>query len=137
MIAPRIVLCADDYAMTDDISQGIEALALARRLSAASAMVTTRHWPAHGARLAHLRGEYLNVGPFHYDPGNLEQESYALANFRAGISGRWWRLEAWVRNAFDESCIPVAFQPSPLDPSVFVGESGAPRTYGITLIVTP
>ena len=85
----------------------------------------------------HLRGEYLNVGPFYYDPGNLEEESYALANFRAGISGRWWRLEAWVRNAFDESYVPVAFQPSPLDPSVFVGESGAPRTYGITLSVTP
>ncbi len=85
----------------------------------------------------HLRGEYLRVGPFYYDPGNLEKESYALANFRAGISGRCWRLEAWIRNAFDESYIPVAFQPSPLDPSIFVGESGAPRTYGITLSVTP
>ena len=69
--------------------------------------------------------------------GQPGEESYALANFRAGISGRWWRLEAWIRNAFDESYVPVAFQPSPLDPSVFVGESGAPRTYGITLSVTP
>ncbi len=85
----------------------------------------------------HLRGEYLRVGPFHYDAGNLEVESYALTNFRAGISGRCWRLEAWIRNAFDEAYVPVAFQPSPYDPSVFVGENGAPRTYGITLSLTP
>jgi len=43
--------------MTEGISQGIEALARARRLSATGAMVTTRHWPAHGARLSSLRGD--------------------------------------------------------------------------------
>ena len=60
-----------------------------------------------------------------------------MTNFRAGVSGRCWRLEAWIRNAFDEAYIPVAFQPSPTDPSAFVGENGAPRTFGVTLSWTP
>lgn len=51
------------------------------------------------------------------------------------MSGDHWRLEAWVRNAFDEEYVPVAFQPNPMDPKTFVGESGAPRTFGLTLSV--
>jgi outer membrane receptor protein involved in Fe transport len=41
--------------------------------------------------------------------------------------------DLWVRNLFDEEYIPIAFQPNPGDSSLFVGESGAPRTYGFTL----
>lgn len=50
-----IILCADDFAMTDGVSRGVGELARARRLSATSAMVTTRHWPAHAAQLRELR----------------------------------------------------------------------------------
>ncbi len=50
------MLCADDYAISDAVSTGIEELAAAGRLSAISAMVTFREWPQHGVRLAHLRG---------------------------------------------------------------------------------
>jgi chitin disaccharide deacetylase len=49
------ILCADDYAMTLGISDGIEQLAAAGRLSATSAMVTTPHWPSFGPRVAKLR----------------------------------------------------------------------------------
>lgn len=64
--APVIILCADDYAMTEGVCAGIEELAAARRLSATSALVTTPHWPAHAARLARLRdrlaiGLHLNL----------------------------------------------------------------------------
>ena len=52
-----VILCADDYALTEGVSRGIEELASAERLSATSAMVTTRHWPAHSARLKELRGK--------------------------------------------------------------------------------
>lgn len=52
-----ILLSADDYAMTDGVSRSIEELARAGRLSAASALVTSRHWPELGRRLASLRGE--------------------------------------------------------------------------------
>lgn len=53
----RVVLTADDYAMTEGVSRGIEELARARRLSAAGAMVTFRHWSELGRRFAALRGD--------------------------------------------------------------------------------
>jgi hypothetical protein len=56
-----IVLCADDYAMTEGVSRGIEELADAGCLTATSAMVTTRHWPAHAVRIADRRRQ-LAVG---------------------------------------------------------------------------
>lgn len=62
----RIFLCADDYALTDGVSGGIEELAALGRLSATSALVTTRHWPVHGRRVADLSmqiavGLHLNL----------------------------------------------------------------------------
>jgi predicted glycoside hydrolase/deacetylase ChbG (UPF0249 family) len=61
-----IILCADDYALTEGISRAVGELAAARRLSATSAMVTTAHWPAMAQRLAvhraHLAlGLHLNL----------------------------------------------------------------------------
>jgi hypothetical protein len=56
-----IVLCADDYALTQGISRAVGELAAARRLSATSVMVTTPHWPATVPRLRVHRG-HLAVG---------------------------------------------------------------------------
>lgn len=56
-----VMLCADDYAMTDGISRGIEQLAAAGRLSATSAIVTGRHWPMHARRVDRLR-HHVQVG---------------------------------------------------------------------------
>ena len=50
----RVMLCADDFAMTEGITRGIEELAHQERLSATSAMVTLRHWPLHAPRLKAL-----------------------------------------------------------------------------------
>lgn len=73
-------------------------------------------------------------GAYHYDEANLEgQAAYALANFRAGVKGRRVVAEAWVRNAFDTRYVPVAFAYGSLAPSGFLGESGLPRTFGISL----
>ena len=83
-----------------------------------------------------LRAEYGATGSFAYDAGNLEGERYGLANFRAGLSGENFGLHAFVRNAFDADYVPVAFQADPTDPTRFVGESGAPRTWGFTLSLT-
>ena len=49
-----LILCADDYALTDGVSRGIGELAADGRLSATSVMVTTRHWPAHAEALKPL-----------------------------------------------------------------------------------
>ena len=56
-----VILCADDFAISDGVSRGIEELALARRLSATSAIVTLPEWERHGKALAGLRG-YLAIG---------------------------------------------------------------------------
>lgn len=82
---------------------------------------------------AFIRAEYAGVGKFYYDAGNLEGEKYQLVNLRGGVQKGNFSANLWVRNLFDEEYIPIAFQPNPGDSSVFVGESGAPRTYGFTL----
>jgi chitin disaccharide deacetylase len=56
-----LILCADDYALTEGISRAVGELAAARRLSATSVMVTTPHWPQAAARLRVHRG-HLAVG---------------------------------------------------------------------------
>ena len=58
---PMLILCADDYALTEGISRAVGELAAARRLSATSVMVTTPHWPAAAARLRVHRG-HLAIG---------------------------------------------------------------------------
>jgi iron complex outermembrane receptor protein len=77
-------------------------------------------------------------GAFAYDDLNMaEQGAYSLANLRAGVRGRRLTVEAWMRNAFDTHYVPVAFAFDPrLAPSGFLGESGAPRTFGINAGVT-
>lgn len=79
-----------------------------------------------------VRADYAYLGKFYYDAGNRESERFGLLNLRAGVGGEHWRFEFWLRNALDEEYVPVAFQPNPGDPTVFVGESGAPRTLGLT-----
>ncbi len=94
------------------------------------------HALAPGIRL-YGHAEAVLYGAFRYDDANVEgQDAYSLANFRAGVRGRLVFAEAWVRNAFDTKYIPVAFAYGQLAPSGFVGESGRPRTFGITAGVT-
>jgi len=72
-----IILCADDYALTEGVSRAVGELAAARRVSATSALVTTRHWPAMAQRLIVHRGRiavglHLNLtlgGPLGAMPG--------------------------------------------------------------------
>ncbi len=61
-----IILCADDYGLSPGVSQGILELGEARRLSAASAIVTFEDWPQWAERLGTLRsnmalGLHLNL----------------------------------------------------------------------------
>jgi hypothetical protein len=93
-----IVLCADDYALTQGISRAVGELAAAKRLSATSVMVNTPHWPATAPRLSVHRG-HLAVG-LHLNlthgsplgrmprlaPGNaLPQRNQLLARALAGM----------------------------------------------------
>ena len=83
------------------------------------------------------RGELSAYGQFHYDPSNAaSQEAYSLANFRAGLRGRTVFAEAWVKNAFDTRYIPIAIPYPGFAPSGFIGESGRPRTFGVSAGLT-
>ena len=84
-----------------------------------------------------LAGDYQSMGDFFYDAGNREGDSFGIANFRLAADSATYGVSVWVRNAFDEDYSVVAFQPSPVDPNTFVGESGAPRVVGFTLSLHP
>ena len=78
------------------------------------------------------RAEAICYGDFEYDDTNTTgQEAYTLTNLRAGVRVGRTLFDLWVRNAFDTRYVPVAFAYPGLAPSGFVGESGAPRTFGI------
>ncbi len=82
---------------------------------------------------AFVRGEVTAFGKFFYnDQNQRSQGAYALANFSAGMRTRSWWIEAWVRNAFDKAYVPMAI-PYGLTASGFIGESGAPKTAGVSV----
>jgi iron complex outermembrane recepter protein len=90
---------------------------------------------SHAVRAARLygRAEAVLYGAYKYDDANTQgQDAYGLANFRAGARGKLVFAEFWIRNAFDTKYIPVAFSYPGLAPSGFIGESGRPRTFGLT-----
>jgi predicted glycoside hydrolase/deacetylase ChbG (UPF0249 family) len=53
----RLVVCADDYAITPGVSRGIRELLAARRISATSVMTGSEHWPAEAAALKAVAGD--------------------------------------------------------------------------------
>lgn len=78
------------------------------------------------------RAEAICYGNYKYDDANtVGQDAYTLTNLRAGLRGNRAFGEVWVRNAFDTRYIPVALPYPGLAPSGFVGEPGAPRTFGL------
>ena len=60
-MARALVLCADDFALSESVSRAIAALAAQGRLSATSAMVLSPRWREDVARLQPLRGQ-MDVG---------------------------------------------------------------------------
>ncbi|OPZ26915.1 MAG: Pesticin receptor precursor [Lentisphaerae bacterium ADurb.BinA184] len=88
-------------------------------------------WEFRPGLAVFARAEVVACGRYFYNPANTaSQDAYALANFRAGLHGKGWMLEAWVKNAFDKEYVPVAFE-FPNYQSGFLAESGAPLTFGL------
>ncbi len=80
------------------------------------------------------RADVVVYGPFEYDELNTQgQDAYALTNLRFGARRNMFFAEAWIKNAFDTNYIPVAFAYGQLAQSGFIGESGAPRTFGLSV----
>ncbi len=85
----------------------------------------------------YVRAEIVFRGDYFYDDSNTEgQDSFSLTNFRFGARGKRLFAEAWLRNAFDTTYIPTAFAYPGLAPSGYLGEMGAPRTFGVRAGVT-
>jgi iron complex outermembrane receptor protein len=79
-----------------------------------------------------VRAEVVRYGDYQYDDANtLGQAAYSLANLRLGLRGKRLFGEGWMRNAFDTRYVPIAFPYPGLAQSGFIGENGAPRTFGL------
>jgi iron complex outermembrane receptor protein len=90
-----------------------------------------------GAASLVVRVDVAHYGEFQYDDANtLGQSAYTLTNLRLGVRGARLFGEAFVRNAFDTRYVPVAFPYPGLAASGFVGENGAPRTFGVRVGAT-
>jgi iron complex outermembrane recepter protein len=88
--------------------------------------------PLRGAVSLITRAEAICYGAYEYDdPNTAGQGAYTLTNLRAGLRAKHTFGEVWVRNAFDTRYVPVAFPYPGLAQSGFVGEDGAPRTFGV------
>jgi iron complex outermembrane receptor protein len=84
-----------------------------------------------GSGTVSARADVVFSGAFQYDDANsLGQDAYSLVNLRGGYTARRWLAEVFVRNAFDTEYIPLAFPYPSFAPSGFMGEMGAPRTFG-------
>jgi iron complex outermembrane recepter protein len=96
-------------------------------------MGTQVSWaPCRYAKL-YFRVQVSKYGDFQYDATNaMGQPSYHLVNFRGGMRAKHWFAEGWADNAFDAHYVPIAIPYAQLGaPSGYVGESGAPVTYGL------
>jgi iron complex outermembrane receptor protein len=94
--------------------------------------------PVRSSTTAFGRAEIVVYGNRQFDDANTaEQGAYSLVNFRGGVRAAHLFVEGWIRNAFDTFYVPTAFAYDPrLAPSGFIGEAGAPRTFGVRAGVT-
>ena len=79
-----------------------------------------------------LRGDVTVYGERFFDEFNaVSQDTYSLANLQFGVRGARVFAEGWVRNLFDERYVALALAYPGLAPSGYLGEPGAPRTFGV------
>ena len=79
-VSPRmknLILCADDYALSPMIDEGIRVLVTANRLSAVSCITNSPHWPKASEKLKSLSAE-IQVGLHFNLTATFETASYPL-----------------------------------------------------------
>lgn len=81
-----------------------------------------------------VQPEVQRSGDYWYTPDNDERlVPVTLVNLRGALRVGDVELEAWGRNLADRAYVPLAIPYPGLAPSGFVGETAAPRTFGLTL----
>ncbi len=92
---------------------------------------TQFNWNVGGGYNLYARGDVQFIGSYNYDSINAQaQGAYTLANIRVGVRKDHWFVEGFVNNAFDTEYVPIAL-PLPTAASGYVGENGAPLTFGV------
>ncbi|HEU5134724.1 MAG TPA: TonB-dependent receptor plug domain-containing protein [Steroidobacteraceae bacterium] len=93
-----------------------------------------------GARGAFARVDFAGLDDFYFDDSHDERaSSRLLTHLKAGISGKHWRAEVWVRNLFDRYYSQRGFffgnEPPEFTPTRYV-QAGDPRHAGVTVTYT-
>ena len=97
-----------------------------------AAVGTQYAWELGGGYSLYARGDVQFFGGFNYDSLNgAAQDAYTLANFRIGVRNQSWYLEGFANNAFNTKYVPIAIPFPNLAASGYIGESGAPVTFGV------
>jgi iron complex outermembrane recepter protein len=132
----RFLLGSSAYNANFDLTQGVGGNALPYTPTFNANMGTQVSWAPCAYAKLYFRVQITKYGDIQYDASNaMGQESYQLVNFRGGVRAKHWFAEGWADNAFNAHYVPIAIpyaQPlSPFKaPSGYIGESGAPVTYG-------
>jgi iron complex outermembrane recepter protein len=123
------------YNANRDINEGVGGKTLPFTPVFTANMGTQISWAPSGNAKLYFRVQVSNCGDFQYDASNaMGQTSYHLVNFRGGLRTKHWFAEGWADNAFDARYVPIAIPYAQLGaPSGYVGESGAPATYGVRI----
>jgi outer membrane receptor protein involved in Fe transport len=93
-----------------------------------------------GTNGAFARVDFAGMDDFYFDESHDERAaSRLLTNLKAGVSGKHWRAEVWVRNLFDRYYSQRGFffgdEPPDFTPKRYV-QAGDPRQAGVTLAYT-
>jgi len=93
-----------------------------------------------GARGAFARVDFAGLDDFYFDDSHDERApSRLLTHLKAGVSGKHWRAEVWVRNLFDRYYSQRGFffrnEPPEFTPTRYV-QAGDPRHAGVTVTYT-
>ncbi|HEV7606443.1 MAG TPA: TonB-dependent receptor plug domain-containing protein [Steroidobacteraceae bacterium] len=94
----------------------------------------------HGANGMYARLDFDGLDDFYFDESNDQRApSRILTNLKAGVSGKHWRAEVWVRNMFDRYYSQRGFffgdEPPDFTPTRYV-QAGDPRHAGVTVTYT-
>ncbi|MEO8020023.1 MAG: TonB-dependent receptor plug domain-containing protein [Pseudomonadota bacterium] len=94
----------------------------------------------HRANGFYARLDIDGLDDFYFDESHDERApSRVLTNLKAGVSGKRWRAEVWVRNMFDRYYSQRGFrfgdEPPDFIPTRYV-QAGDPRRAGVTVTYT-
>lgn len=124
-----------EFSRYQDPFTGIDATGKSLPIAPDSTWHLGLHYDSIGENRSGLfaHADLAGVGTRYFDNLNtVSQNSYVRTNLRAGYSFRGYSLEVWGKNVFDEDYVALAI-PSNFSTSGYVGRSGDPAQFGVSL----